>query len=256
MSPEMAFEFEVMISPEERTLIHNAMRMGRRYFERYGLGDAGSVTVFAYRTLDQLVGGYAHRFGIPIDEARRRWSGDCSAISGPGTIFLNTSSCGWREASHHTRLKLVIHEDFHVLQNNLVGRPVMAAEHEAPVAGPRWLIEGSAEYVGWLVLAESGLERSSTAKAEQWAQAKLITVPLRLMETWTGMSAAGIDCGYALAFAAVEFLLTSTGIPISSLSSFWKAIGDGRPWPSAFQAAFGENIGTFYDSFEQTRHHT
>lgn len=190
------------------------------------------------------------------ETARQAWQ-TSTAISGPRGIFIYVGSRGWSAASDAQRVEIVVHEDFHVLQNELVGPTGIIgprADNEVPVGGPRWLIEGSAVVVAGRVLSAAGGDLASYAGAQRNALmsgARATTVPLRSLETWTGMVAAGPDFGYSLAFVGADFLTASR--PLSSLVAFWEGIGRRASWQEAFSTAFGQGVDAFYDAFETYR---
>lgn len=176
-----------------------------------------------------------------------------AALAGPEALFLNLSASEFNEWPVERRLDIIIHEYFHVLQIQLADDRVGVADEEIVKRGPRWLIEGSAEYVGWQVLAENGRHSFSDTKADQEAQARSITAFLQSMETWMGVRAAGELYGYSLAFMATDYLMIISNAEASSLSAFYDAIGSGVMWRDSFQNFFGRSVETFYSEFEEYR---
>lgn len=208
---------------------------------------AEQFTVFAFADRDRLVDAYLERHALPPGDraaVRARWDNGHTAEASYRAIFLDLSQFRLSRAPYDTWvwLQIVVHEYVHVVQNDLVGAPGLIREPDidaAPFGGPRWLVEGSAVYVT-RSLAGGGVIVAGNAP-----------VPLRAMETWYGMAAAGPDRGYGLSLAAVALLADGTGPP--SLAEFWRAIGSGMTWQQAFERAFGRSIDEFYGEFEALR---
>lgn len=257
MEPEFTFEPGVLTDQQE--LIREAIAMGNRFFLVNGLGDAGKTTVIAYTTFDCLVQAiktYAAQHHYDIDEVRpyfwdTLWNSEACAF--PEAIFVNTSNTGWKQGLAHERFQAIIHEYVHVLQRNLTG-----IDLESLAAGPCWLTEGSAEHIGGKVVADKGLSSFIEIQDTQAVLARSSAGrSLHSLETYEAMMADvrahSWRVHHPLTFVAVDFLLTSTSNELSSLSSFWRDIGQRTTWQTAFQSVFGRSIEVFYAEFEEYR---
>lgn len=224
---------------------------------RYG-ASASPFTVFVHSNLDELVADYVAFHRIPTDlvaGVRQRWSFGF-AEAGKENVFIYTGGPGWPDAiSTGTVEKILFHEIFHVLQNRLVAPAyrnfIEAPDSDVPVGGPRWLIEGAAELVGYTLADDHGYASFAAARAAKLRDAQAVTAPLSTMESLPGLVAAGPGAAYTVGFLAAE-LLTATAGP-QALARYWTEIGAGRPWQAAFETVFGRSITTFYDEFEVYR---
>ena len=118
-----------------------------------------------------------------------------------------------------------------------------------PPAGPQWLIEGAAEYVGYRGIASAALIQMSQIRTQWISRTKLTASPLRSRETSRGLF--GEPEPYQISPLAVDFLLATRSDTL--LVAYDEAIGRGEGWQSAFASVFGKNIETFYAEFEQYR---
>lgn len=248
--PNYVFGDEV--STSQRDALRTGINSGVQYvYAKTGFGVDG-FSVYAYADLDRLVNTYAQVFQIPVDAARSHWQAS-TAISGPGVIFFFVP----RMFADPSRLtKTCAHEYFHLVQNKLTnGNLIGAADNEVPRGGPRWLIEGAAEYVGGLAADAAGALGYVSYRNSNRAGAVNVTLPLSDMEVLAGISVGG-GAGYNLAFLACDFLAPETGprFPsVQSLVRFWELVGRGSSWPQAFQVAFNRSVADFYVQFEQYR---
>jgi hypothetical protein len=167
---------------------------------------------------------------------------DSTAYSETDAINVYVKSRGWLQATTSERFKIMFHEWYHVVQYHLT--------YPVGLAGPTWLIEGSAEWAGFTAAAHFGFYGSfAAAKAQELVRARVPTVPLSSLEH--SMAPAGGDA-YNLAFVAVDYLVANRG-GLSALRKYWGSIGGGTDWGSAFKAAFGRSAGRFYKDFAAYR---
>jgi hypothetical protein len=251
LPPNTTFEFEAAVPFDQREVIPAAIGMAYEYLPPLGDQDSGGTSVRVFATLDTLINDYAQWFGIPTAQASQHWGTCNTAIAGPQVIFIN-SGCWWATAPDYARAKVVVHEYFHVMQNNLVAPHSLVGvpDDQVPLGGPRWLIEGSAEYFGWRVISSNELYVYETARQAQIDQARLCATPLESMETAVEIASA-CPQSYSLAFVAGDYLAALHGD--SGLIAFYDSIGQGSNWQSAFQSAFGTTITTFYQQFQAYR---
>lgn len=223
-------------------------------FDCTASGTGAEFTLFAYADFDKLVQKYAHWSNTSTANARQRWEeGERQAITISGVIFLNLSKI---ELSQKHLTAVISHEYFHVLQRKLAGESVIVdPDNQVANIGPRWLTEGAAVYVESLAVENAGLDTFTSLKAKARGFAKTLSVPLRSMESLTGMSRTD-GAGYSLGFLACDYLIRPSQTRISgakSLAQFWGAIGSGKTWQQAFKMIFGKSIDDFYSEFEQYR---
>jgi hypothetical protein len=114
--------------------------------------------------------------------------------------------------------------------------------------GPRWISEGMAESLAYRSLVAAG--RIPAANLDVFTKRQLRNarfVTLRSLETQWPSDANP----YAVGYLAVDRLLASPD-PLG-LRRFCSRVGAGEAWTSAFAAAFGVDVETFYTRFEGYR---
>jgi len=204
--------YDAAISAGDRILIEQAAALAQRYFAavfRRSIAQPVTIRVFADRS-----GGAEYQHVVYL------WTGNWAILGSFG------------------RAKIVIHELFHVLQEE-VGFPDDSA----------WLFEGAAEWVGYRAQTDTGAIPYGPVKDCQIrgvTGATLSAIPLSAFENWTTFSATGGS--YTLASLGVDAAVGDRGA--LALSGLWNARSD---WRSAFASAFGTSTTAFYDAFERTR---
>jgi len=179
------------------------------------------------------------------------YAGGTTASSSHGGIFLNWASPSWRGGASFNQ-KIIAHEIFHVFQNQL---DKLADVPESPSrvshSGPIWLLEGSAEMVGYRVAVDRRLFPSyASVLADQINGAKQIGTSLSSLET---LSETQIPNVYALFHVAVSHLVTVAPRGLLALTVYYSALGAGMVWQNAFRAAFGMSVEAYYADFTAYR---
>lgn len=210
-----------------------------------------SIRVRGYADAESTALAYSSALAVPVATAREIWASSI-AVATPAGIFINIGAQYWRDTTPTLRAKVIAHELFHRTQEELAGsRWGFGPPDTVPGGGPRWLIEGSAEVMGFVAVADSGMLAFERARAEQIATSKFADpVPLRTWENLTGINAHP-KAAYNLFFVAAEYLTRDRGR--TSLLEFWRAIGAGQGWEAAFASAFGRTPEAFYSDFESYR---
>ncbi len=173
----------------------------------------------------------------------------CCITQGP-TFDIVTSNRAWSSPSAAAadtwtpdteRTELAAHEYVHVWQYDTGGSACM-------VGGPRWISEGMAESLAYRSLVAGG--RIPAANMDVFTKRQLRNaqyVPLRSLEsTWPSTADP-----FAVAYLAVDRLLAVPS-PLA-LRTYCARVGTGEAWQSAFAAAFGTDVDTFYTRFEAYR---
>lgn len=260
----LSFTFGTDVGDAERERIRDGAAAARDFIRSEVGITADSAMIFVFRDAGALTDAYARWFGITnaqhIDSIRQQRLGGFTA-SGAGVtaeatyrvIFIYTGSSGWDSTSRPADLTLT-HEYFHVVQNELLGREKSNQAQTTPpgqlrLYGPTWLMEGSAELVTWL--ADSGRTGTSMASVRdrRIAETRSTIATLSSMETNAGFQT--VPASYQMGLLATEFLVQANGL--SSLASYYSAIGQGTLWQTAFQQAFGVTPDQFYPTFEEYR---
>jgi uncharacterized protein (TIGR03437 family) len=243
------FNFDGGVAASARNSIQNAVGLASSFYQSAGLGDPGTANIFALANSETIVNIYADWSRVSTSAAAQVLSS--TAIGSPGAIFLYAAGSGWTGTTPALQTKIIAHEFFHVLQFKLAPQGIGVPDDQAPLIGPRWLIEGAAEYLGYSTIAANGILSFSAARTQQLDEARKISAPLKTLETLPGIRALGPTGGYSLMFMAVDFMTAKVGL--TPLGAFWASIGQGAKWQEAFQSAFGKTIDQFYLDFESYR---
>jgi len=119
-------------------------------------------------------------------------------------------------------------------------------------AGPDWLIEGSAEFVGFRAAASKGLFPADSiigCMAREVADFKQQQPPgLQNLSAYEQQSVFSTTMGplYSESLIGVDQLVANN---LNSLVVYGNAIGAGTQYPSAFQTAFNMSLTAFYAQF-------
>jgi hypothetical protein len=167
-------------------------------------------------------------------------SNNACGTSGGGVIRFNTSSPNCGEGyTERFMTQTTAHEYFHQVQQSLGG------------VGPLWLLEGAAQFVGYMAVDEANLRKfPEYVELMERAVARDSFVLAQLETSWNPSPGSDV---YSYAAAAVNLLTSSASWKLNSLMRFWERLGLGVPWRQAFQDTFGLTVEAFYAQFEQHR---
>lgn len=206
------------------------------------------VTIDMIEGLDTLYESYAEQTRSSTETARQHWAdGSSVAIAGPGWLFINANAPWWvNQATDQEQQKVVSHEFFHLVHYDI--SQLSLSGDQVPLAGPRWLSEGTAEWFGWWVATLDGTLSYQDARNNRIA-AVTSTTPgtLDSMETWTGFNVAG---GYDLGMLVGEFLAQENP---GKIVEYYGSLQRGTQWQETFEQVFGQSIEAFYQSWEAHR---
>lgn len=141
------------------------------------------------------------------------------------------------------------HEYFHMLQyERAVGslEGCCSGVNTLAMVGPQWLVEGSAEYVAFRFLADSGridLDREIAWHTEKAAEVEVGLDAMQSREGYYAQSRASSS-----GMIAAHHLVESAGL--ASLGTFYDEMGQGKDWETAFEVTFGMTPAVFYEAFE------
>jgi len=174
-------------------------------------------------------------------------NGGISAQVINGQIIVHNGSPDWQRATPDLKRKTMVHEFFHIMQG-FIGWTSQAGN-------PLWLLEGTAEYVGFrAAILDRGIHSADQMRGCQQynvANSSVRIPPLAELEGQpfynVGNQGAPV---YGIAYLAAERAVQDSGL--QSLTTFGLSTV-GSPWQNAFQLAFGLPIGTFYEQLEQYR---
>ena len=233
----------------QRQFTKRGLDLAATYLHAALTAELAPFTVYLEDDLEGIAQLFAQATGVPISVAREQWQ--TTTASAPyRQIFVYLGSESWVSRPDWVRLKILAHEAFHLLQYELAGPTALnGGLDEVPTGGPRWLVEGAAEYVGHQAVADAGLIRMEDARNQWISRTRLTVSPLSARETSRGLF--GEPEPYQISPLAVDLLLGSgSGRP---LVAYYGAIRGGSTWQAAFSAAFGKSINAFYDDFEAYR---
>jgi hypothetical protein len=154
----------------------------------------------------------------------------------------------WKGSTPFQRSKILVHEVFHIVQFEL----------GAADLAPNWLLEGSAEYVGYSAVIARGLVSREKANEVQGLAGGLRGLAMRStlqsLETQEAFLESNLvrrEPTVSLSYAAVELLVAASGL--RSLRTFFSALRPGVNWKTVFKKAFGTGAGAFYDKVARLR---
>jgi hypothetical protein len=177
-------------------------------------------------------------------------TGGCTqglAFASLQTVTFCLGNSGWIQRGPVQRQKIVQHEVFHLWQFEYkwLGNPSLAGAH--------WVIEGSAELMGFRGVDARGLLTFSTAlgcQVKQVADYAPGLPPLSSVETAQTFSGTAGPM-YPLAMIAMDQLTSGGGLV--ALKAYGDAIASGTAWQAAFETSFGMTTSAFYSQFPAYR---
>jgi len=248
------------VQASDREFIQSAASWTQRYWGQ----PAGSVTVYAYTTLDALLYAFTQDCACPsqlstyltLFRSELAFPGHFTTTA-QGAMLVWVYSEGWRQSDRMTggaydRLRHLTHTQFHSIQRALgIGR-----------TDPPWIAEGSAEYSMARVMAANGRMNFQAERASIASEVASMTTKLSDLEERTFQ--APVRAPYALGFLAAEYLASKYGE--QSILTYWRSLGAIlKPrydrgdyaavgaWQEAFGQAFGLPVAEFYRQFEMYR---
>jgi len=251
------FIFGDEVTKDQKDEIGHAVTEASKWFSSQGI-IIDDISIFTFNDPKLVVDKFLERSSIPPTEhaSIRQNLSQATAFSGMNRDFyIIASSPGWTSASpiiggpaREGRYHTVAHELFHVWQR------MIGAYNQEPVA---WLNEGIPHYIAAAFLRDIGMY--DYEKIRKGHLSEVIKVPqlISSLEVNSMFYRAGNPATadeYSLAFLAVEFLtkdLPNSGV--KEVADFWKKIGEGISWQSAFNESFGKTTIQFYNEFETYR---
>lgn len=171
-----------------------------------------------------------------------------SAFTGQRVVTICFANNGWSVHNSLNKQKILIHELFHAVQFEMrwLGSPGGLG------GGAQWMIEGSAEYVGWRGVASLGLVTFDTARGCMVQQASALGASAALsLDTMESPAGFGVPWAYQFGMLGADMALASPGMP--ALITYGNALAGGTAFTSAFQSSFGTSTTSFYAQFPAYR---
>lgn len=184
-----------------------------------------------------------------------RWDVACAE---PGQVIIILSQSYKTRSNGQTPLRLgeqsfAPHETFHTLQFGKIGRTTGLPPTD-PMYIPRWLLEGSANFIGYYMQERVGIRSYEEGRAFQVDDNPSYfddrgLLPLKDYEV-PSLSSKYLD-PYGIGQAATEYLVASAG-PDVILKIFEFTAAD-KSFSSGFKRATGISLEDFYSKFELAR---
>lgn len=173
-------------------------------------------------------------------------TGGSAAFTGAGAVTFCVGNPGWLQPSPTLRQKITMHEIFHVLQFE------MRWLGGSTQTGAEWIVEGSAELVGFRALAAKGPLPFNTALGcmvkEVSDFASQHPPGLSNLNAYEGPVVFRNTQGplYSLSMIGMDRLSPST---LTAVKAFGDAMAGGSQYPVSFQTAFGQTTAQFYNAW-------
>jgi hypothetical protein len=214
--------------------------------------------VFVYGNADGLATAFQKQAGLDPSaipgKSKRYAEGAVAAEAGYHGIFVYLGNSSWSQGDLLSRQKILAHEIFHLLQEQLEKDPSGCGStppDQVRSCGPTWLVEGAAETMGYRVAAARGLiDLSSFEQVDLTSRVRGTTLTLSSLETYAGQ---GQPHAWDTMHLAAVHLANIAPKGVQSFVDFWAAIGTGAPWRQAFQGAFGMSVDAYYSNFASYR---
>jgi hypothetical protein len=170
-----------------------------------------------------------------------------SAFAGGRTITVCLGNQGWKTHGPVIKQKILQHELFHIWQFAYWGSNMNASS--------AWIIEGSAELMGYQGIAAKGLLSFSTAlgcqvkESTDFANRTPAGPPLPALSTVETRQAFQSTQGplYTHSMLAMDNLTATGGL--TTIRAYGDSLAAGKTWQASFEAAFGKSAATFYGGF-------
>lgn len=222
--------------------------LGDTYIRSLGAPDAWRYDVYADPDSSVLAGIWLAS-GLTNASTTQYVFGTLGAlgVTDHDLVLLKTLASAGDPATA-TPSSLVVHELFHTAQNQALGtKQGTGFTTVIQTAGPIWLREGSADY---FAARATGFLSQSLANADSYLDAQFPDLQLQDMAT----QAQSFDhqaALYPLGRLAAGMLIDDTS-PTAMLE-YYRQVGAGVAWPTAFQSVFGRTIDAFYAEFAAAR---
>lgn len=248
------FQFGGDVSKDTQDLITQATSdISQFYSSELGVSIPSRTKVFASGDPKFLAKHNVAQKKIPghYKQAVKDWTNLRENEAIYGAIFIRTNSNSFNmdvgSGIKNQRMRVMVHELFHIVQYSLVGSRARncCPSDRVPVIGPTWLVEGSSQYLMYYFEQERGISNLSGWKNHAGGLRKSFKGSLSSFETRRGMDSN--KDSYELAALAVHMLVSKAGMP--ALKLFWQELGNGQKWQTAFKTAFGTTSTEFYATY-------
>lgn len=230
-------------------------RYGIRTASRVDLGGSDDPRVLAQyaKELMALRGGRSDKRLQTAQKHCREEDDSIGAFTYRDQIFLcwagaESYDLEWYQ-SHIKRFeRIMVHEYMHHVQNELTNTKAIdyRRRNERRRLGPEWLAEGSAMVMELEFSLKAKAPRTTISVAQNYIQSH--KDKLRDMRAYGSVDEVP---SYEVSFVATWLLAQRAGM--GSMFDYWRRIGAGDSWETAFEGTFGLPLDTFEAEFQTLR---
>jgi hypothetical protein len=239
------------ISKQQRATITEALALADKVITRkFGASVKHRVRAFASTDATWLTDSYleANALDGNYRSGKMKEFGACepAAEGGYYVMFLCLKDPVWSRKADS--MGVVAHEYTHNLQFDLLGargKGCCKDSDAMSVFGPQWMVEGSAEYINLTVKAQLGALDFNATMKKLARSIPRSNVSLSARESRKGYRE--LPNSWEMGVVAVHRLAQTSGLP--AFVSYWKLLGAGTFYDTAFTKAFGRTIDEFEVEF-------
>jgi hypothetical protein len=232
------------------------------YFKKsFGSALEKPGTIYVSSDAEWMADNYVAHLKVDhgVRSGKVEWFTGChGGEAGYGFMFMcansDVFSGDWFGAGRAAQRSFALaHEYFHMLQyERAYGRleGCCSGNNSLKMLGPQWLVEGSAEYVAFRLLGDSG--EMNLKREIDWHTQKAAEVGSTLAEMQTRQGYYAEPRASSAGMIAAHLLAEDAGL--QSLADFYAGIGSGKDWEAAFEAAFGMTAEEFSVRYEDHIH--
>lgn len=246
------------IFPEDKILME---KLFKETFSLFGSSNSNKVQILVGFS-DEWVVKTANAKSLflitpsyPCGSEHPTWDAAC-AEPGQVMIILNRSYSSRSNGSTPLRLgeqSFAPHETFHTFQGALAGK-MSGTPPTDPMFIPRWLTEGSANFIGYYMQERVGIRTYVEGRAFQVDDNGAYfddrgLLPLKNYEV-PSLSSVYLD-PYGIGQAATEYLVASVGADV--ILKIFEFTGTEKSFEAGFKKAAGISLADFYAKFEIAR---
>ncbi len=242
-SADVKFVFGPDVTSAQKNRIFKAVeRAEAQLRKKYSFQSATGTILFASSDTQFLAEYYCKQRGCSAPRKKQsidKWIFGEAFYRG---VMINLSS---KQAKRQGDIEnAIVHELFHVFQYEQVGSKSKrcCAQDRVSVVGPTWLMEGSADYF------QNSMDRGALRRLlshGKKSKRQLGNLGLKGMETRNGINS--VNDGYAIGAYATSLLIKQSGE--ASIAEFYRNLGRGQNWTTAFNKSFGVSVPEFYQNF-------
>lgn len=246
--PEIKLVLGQNVSERHKQLFERFVPLAQSFFKKaLGRPKVLPATIYVYASRGDRVQGYAQIKGVTPEVAERVLRSSLVTANRSQEIWYRLDDRCFSDGPQTPGcnfVKILFHEMFHLWQFEF------AQDINSITA--RWIVEGSAEYIGYLgavelpFLPQIDVDRYLTAAAARRSQSFPGLDKWSTLEEWDTWSRT--FTGDMFSISALAFFRL-TGKNAQGLTHFYQILQEGRDWEKAFETAFGRPFAKFDEAF-------